>query len=72
MAYYAHAKHVFANFQCESFKDYMQLSLLSDIFLLANVFQMFRNNWLDEYMLDSAYFVSAPQLACNGLFKHID
>ena len=69
---YAHAKHVFANFQCESLKDYMQLYLLSDICLLADVFQMFRNNSLNENQLDSAYFVSAPQLAWNALLKHID
>ena len=60
---YAHAKHVFANFKCENLKDYMQLYLLSDICLLADVFQMFRNNSLDEYQLDPVYFVSAPQLA---------
>ena len=60
---YAHALHVFADFQCESLKDYMKLYLLSDICLLADVFQIFRNNSLEEYQLDLAYFVSAPQLA---------
>ena len=59
-AEYTHAKHVFTNLQCESLKVYMQLYLLSDICLLADVFQMFRNNSLDEYQLDPAYFVSAP------------
>ena len=63
VADYAHTKHVLTNFQCESIKDSMQLYLLSDICLLADVFQMFRNNSLDEYQLDPAYFVSAPQLA---------
>ena len=71
-AHYAHAKHLFTNVQCESLKDYMQLYLFSDICLLADVFQMFRNNSLGEYQLDSAYFVSAPQLAWNALLKHID
>ena len=60
---YAYAHHLFADFHCESLKDYMQLNLLSDICLLADVFQMFRNNSLNEYQLDPAYFVSAPQLA---------
>ena len=50
----------------------MQLYHLSDICLLADVFQMFRNNSLDEYQLDPAYFVSAPKLALNALLKHID
>ena len=50
----------------------MQLNLLSDICLLADVFQMFRNNSLNEYQLDPAYFVSAPQLAWNAFLKHIN
>ena len=41
----------------------MALYLLSDICLLADVFQAFRNNSLNEYQLDLAYFVSAPQLS---------
>ena len=67
---YAHAQQVYADFQFESLKDYIQLYLLSDICLLADVFQMFRNNSLNEYQLDPAYFVSAPQLAWNALLKH--
>ena len=50
----------------------MQLHLLSDICLFADVFQMFRNNSLNEYQLAPAYFVSAPQLAWNALLKHIN
>ena len=69
---YAHAQLVWENFHCQSLKEYMALYLLSDICLLADVFQAFRNNSLDEYQLDPAYFVSAPQLACNALLKHID
>ena len=69
---YAHAQHVWENFHCQSFKESMALYLLSDICLLADVFQAFRNNSLDEYQLDPAYFVSAPLLVWNALFKHID
>ena len=72
MADYANAQQVYADFQCESVKDYMQLYLLSDICLLADVFQMFRNNLLNESQLNPAYFVSAPQLAWNALLKHIN
>ena len=71
-AVYANAQHLFANFQCKSLKNYMKLHLLSDICLLADVFQIFRNNTLEVYQLDPAYFVSAPQLAWNALLKHIN
>ena len=50
----------------------MQLYLLSDICLLGNVFQIFRNNSLNEYQLDPALSLSAPQLAWNALRKHIN
>ena len=39
----------------------MQLYFLSDICLLTDIFQMFRNNSLDDYQLDQAYIVSEPQ-----------
>ena len=68
---YAHAQHVWDNFHCSNLKEYMALYLLSDICMLADVFQEFRNNSLDEYQLDPAYFVSAPQLEWIALFKHI-
>ena len=45
----AHVQQVYADIQCENLKDYMQLYLLSDICLLGDVFQMFRNNSLNEY-----------------------
>ena len=50
----------------------MMLYLLIDICLFADVFQMFRNNSLEKYQLDPAYFMSAPQLAWNAMLKHID
>ena len=50
----------------------MALYLLNHICLLADVFQAFQNNSFDEYQLNPAYFVSAPQLAWNALLKHID
>ena len=59
---YAHAQQVWENFHCSSLKEHMALYLLSDICLLAGVFQSFRNQSLDEYKLDPAYFVNAPQL----------
>ena len=69
---YAHAQHVWENFHCQSLKEYMGLYFQSDICLLADVFKTFQNNSLDEYQLDPAYCVSAPQLALNALLKHID
>ena len=38
---YAHAKHVWTEFSSKTFNDYMSLYLLSDICLLADVFETF-------------------------------
>ena len=51
---YAHVQHVWENIHCQNLKEYMALYLLSDICLLADVFQAFRNNSLDKYQLDPA------------------
>ena len=69
---YAHAQQVWTEFKCNTLKDYMSLYLLSDICLLADVFETFRSNSLEEYQLDPAYYVSAPQLAWNALLKFIN
>ena len=49
----------------------MALYFLSDICFMDDVFSAFRKNYLDEYQLDPAYFVSGPQLAWRELIKHI-
>ena len=47
----------------------MQLYLTIDVCLLANVFENFRATCHETYELDPTYFVSAPQLAWNAMFK---
>ena len=69
---YACAQLVWRDFKFQHIGDYMRLYLLSDVALLADVFQMFRYNSLDEYQLDPVYDISAPQLAWNALLKYID
>ena len=69
---YAHALQVFQNFYCKILKDYNALYFLSDICLLADVFEIFRKNFLIEYQLNPGFFVNAPQLAWNALLKHIN
>ena len=50
----------------------MCVYLLTDICILADVFEAFRANSLDEYQLDPAYYMSAPQLAWSALLKFIN
>ena len=69
---YEHAKQVWRVFQCQTLEEYMELYLLCDVCLLADVFEQFRKTSLEEYQLDPAYFVSAPQLAWSALLKYIN
>ena len=50
----------------------MRLYLLTDICILADAFETFRENSLNEYLLDPANYMSAPQLAWSALLKFID
>ena len=50
----------------------MRLYLLSDVAFLADVFQIFRYNSLDEYQMNPAYYMIAFQLAWDALLKYID
>ena len=42
---------------------------LSDVLLLADVFENFRNIWTNHYGLDPPWYYSAPGLAWNAALK---
>ena len=49
--------------------EYHDLYLRSDILLLADVFENFRETCLLYYGLDPAHYVSAPGLAWDAMLK---
>ena len=49
--------------------EYHDLYVKSDMLLLADVFENFRNKCLEIYELDPIYFVYAPGLAWQACFK---
>ena len=64
-----HAKKVFKNLSNKNLGDYHNLNVQSDIFLLADVFENFRNMCIKVYKLDPAHFLSAPGLAWQACLK---
>ena len=56
---YSDAQKVFEEF-CTDIGDYHDLYVQSDMLLLADVFENFRNKYLEIYELDPIYFASAP------------
>ena len=61
---YAHAQNIFEEFKLKNLGNYYDLYIQSDTFLLADVFENFRNIYIEIYELHPAHFLSAPGLAC--------
>ena len=60
---YVHAKTVCKDFEIKNLGEYQDLYIQSNILLLADVFENFRNMCLKIYDLDPAKFLSAVDLA---------
>ena len=60
---YTHAQKVFEGFKLKNLGDYHDLYVQSNMLLLADVFENFRNKCIEIYELDPAHFLSAPELA---------
>ena len=65
-----HAEKVFKLFNCKNIGDYHDLYLKTDVLLLADVFENFRNVSLRDYKLDPAHFYTAPGLSWYAMLKH--
>ena len=66
---YNRAEKVFKLFDCKDMGDYHDLYLKTDVLLLADVFENFRNVSLREYKLDPAHFYTAPGLSWCAMLK---
>ena len=66
---YQHAQTVWKEFNSQSMKDYRNLYNLSDVLLLADIFENFRNICMNHYGLDPAWYFSVPGLACDATLK---
>ena len=66
---YAHAKKVWDVFEMKRLQDYHNLYNETDVLLLADVFENFRNLCLANYKLDPAHYFTAPGLAWDAALK---
>ena len=69
---YEHVKTVWRTFQCQTMRDYHNLYLSSDVYLLADIFEKFRVDSLSMYGLEPTYYYSLPGLAWDAALKHSD
>ena len=66
---YAHAQTVWDTFECKTLGDYHDLYVKTDVALLADVFENFRNLCQGQYGLDPAHYHTSPGLSWDALLK---
>ncbi|XP_065681600.1 uncharacterized protein LOC136095231 [Hydra vulgaris] len=66
---YLHAQTVWKEFDCETFRDYHNLYNESDVLLLADVYENFRDVCFNNYKLDPAWYYTAQGLAWDAALK---
>ena len=69
---YKHVLNVWHTFKMKTFKDYHELYNETDVLLLADVFENFRDLCLKIYGLDPVYYFTAPGLAWDACLKMTD
>ena len=66
---YNHVSNVWKTWNMKTFKEYLELYNISDVLLLADVFENFRDICLKNYGLDPVYYYTAPGLAWDAMLK---
>ena len=69
---YKHVWNVWNTFKMKTFKDYHELYNETDVLLLADVFENFRDLCLKIYGLDPVYYFTTPGLAWDACLKMTD
>ena len=66
---YEHAQKVWKEFNMNSMKNYHDLYLESDVLLLTDVFENFREVCQKNYKLDPAWYLTSPGLSWDAMLK---
>ena len=69
---YTHAQRVFNHFDMTDLGDYRNFYLLTDVLLLADVFENFRDVCLQHYGLYPAHNYTSPSLSWQAALKMTD
>ena len=67
---YERAETIWKEFEIKNLGEYHDLYLKSDVLLLADVFEEFRNICLENYSLDPAWYYTSSGLSWDALLKH--
>ncbi|XP_053985489.1 uncharacterized protein LOC128879938 [Hylaeus volcanicus] len=67
---YAHAENVWTRFSIQTLGEYSDLYLKTDVLLLADIFENFRESCITSYGLDLAYYYTLPGFTWDAMVKH--
>ncbi|KAK4882447.1 hypothetical protein RN001_005766 [Aquatica leii] len=66
---YARAKLAWNIFNCETIGDYSDVYVVSDVLMLADIFENFRTICLQYYKLDPCHYFTAPGFGWDALLR---
>ena len=66
---YKHAEAVWKEFRCKTLREYLDLYNKSDVLILADVFENFRDLCINNYKLDPAWYYTSPGLAWDAALR---
>jgi len=67
---YMHAKNIWRTFDIKTLGEYSDLYLKTDVTILADVFENFRDLCLSTLRLDPAHYMTAPGFAFDCMLKY--
>ena len=67
---YEHAQKVWNVFDCQTMRDYHDVYLLSDVLILADVFENFRKMAHETYGLEPLHYYSLPGFSWDAALKY--
>ncbi|XP_066583784.1 uncharacterized protein [Prorops nasuta] len=67
---YNHAKDVWTKFKIQTLGKYSDLYLKTDVLLLADIFENFRDSCMVNYNLDPAHYYTLPGFTWDAMLKH--
>ncbi|XP_070522413.1 uncharacterized protein [Cardiocondyla obscurior] len=69
---YAHAVDIWQRFSIKTLGEYSDLYLKTDVLLLVDIFENFRDSCISSYKLDPAYYYTLPGFTWDAMLKHTD
>jgi hypothetical protein len=66
---YNHAMKVWQTFECKTLGEYSDLYLRTDVLLLTDIFENFRNLCMENFELDPSHYLTLPSFTFDAMLK---